>query len=286
MNKFTKAITAIVLIAAATIVTGCNKPDEPNNGGGNNGNNDSDVRVTTYTPQEITQTTAACGGDVIVTQGLTLTKLGVCWSMEQNPTINDNNLSTTDWNAPFVCTLYHLNPNTTYHVRAFALRGLEYYYGEGKAFTTLDGGGGSSGDTIPENPDYPNAIINFTIYPNSLQYQELNYISGWLYLTSVPETTSRGLIVYRVSENEFLAYDRLPPNYPNACADEQGNTTRLVVDFPFVVDYCNNAYYNILNGQIVISEEQNMVPNFSTELVYPLFQYHTNYDGNKLVITN
>ena len=64
------------------------------------------------------------------------------------------------------------------------------------------------------------------------------------------------------------------------------NTTRLVVDFPFVVDYCNNAYYNILNGQIVISEEQNMVPNFSTELVYPLFQYHTNYDGNKLVITN
>ena len=283
MNRTLKATAAIMLMMV--FVTGCNKPDEPNNGGGNNGNNDSDVRVTTYTPQEITQTTAACGGDVIV-QGLTLTKLGVCWSMEQNPTINDNNLSTTDWNAPFVCTLYHLNPNTTYHVRAFALRGLEYYYGEDKAFTTLDGGGGSSGDTIPENPDYPNAIINFTIYPNSLQYQELNYISGWLYLTSVPETTSRGLIVYRVSENEFLAYDRLPPNYPNACADEQGNTTRLVVDFPFVVDYCNNAYYNILNGQIVISEEQNMVPNFSTELVYPLFQYHTNYDGNKLVITN
>ena len=283
MNRTLKATAAIMLMMV--FVTGCNKPDEPNNGGGNNGNNDSDVRVTTYTPQEITQTTAACGGDVIV-QGLTLTKLGVCWSMEQNPTINDNNLSTTDWNAPFVCTLYHLNPNTTYHVRAFALRGLEYYYGEDKAFTTLDGGGGSSGDTIPENPDYPNAIINFTIYPNSLQYQELNYISGWLYLTSVPETTSRGLIVYRVSENEFLAYDRLPPNYPNACADEQGNTTRLVVDFPFVVDYCNNAYYNILNGQIVISEEQNMVPNFSTELVYPLFQYHTNFDGNKLVITN
>ena len=33
MNKFTKAILAIMLIVAAIIVAGCNKPDEPNNGG-------------------------------------------------------------------------------------------------------------------------------------------------------------------------------------------------------------------------------------------------------------
>jgi hypothetical protein len=43
MNKFTKAIAAIMLIVAAIIVTGCNKPDEPNNGGNNNGQNDSIV---------------------------------------------------------------------------------------------------------------------------------------------------------------------------------------------------------------------------------------------------
>lgn len=41
MNKFTKAIAAIMLIVAAIIVAGCNKPDEPNNGGNNNSQNDT-----------------------------------------------------------------------------------------------------------------------------------------------------------------------------------------------------------------------------------------------------
>lgn len=146
-------------------------------------------------------------------------------------------------------------------------------------------------DGIPNNPNAPNAYINFTIYPNSLQYQELNVTSGWIYLTSEVESTSRGIIVFRYSETEFLAYDRIPPNYPDACTDSQGNTTRLVVeDGMFVVDHCNNAYYNILNGQIIINEVFDMIPSFPTDgvVVYPLIQYHTMYDYNngKLTIYN
>ena len=139
----------------------------------------------------------------------------------------------------------------------------------------------------PENPNRPQAYINFTIYPNSLQHQALNVVSGWEYLTGAPETDSRGIIVYRMSESEFLAYDRIPPNFPDACTETDGTTTRLVVDFPFVVDRCNNAYYNILNGQIIVAEP-DMVPNFPTEgiTVYPLIQYHTSFDGNKLTVTN
>ncbi len=56
--------------------------------------------------------------------------------METNPTIEDAHLSTTDWNIPFVCTVTALIPNTIYHVRAYALRGLKCYYGEEKIFTT------------------------------------------------------------------------------------------------------------------------------------------------------
>ncbi|MBR3426790.1 MAG: hypothetical protein IKG95_02485 [Bacteroidales bacterium] len=144
-------------------------------------------------------------------------------------------------------------------------------------------------DGIPNNPNAPNAYINFTIYPNSLQYQELNVTSGWIYLTSEVESTSRGIIVYRYSESEFLAYDRIPPNFPDACTDSQGNTTRLVVeDGMFVVDHCNNAYYNILNGQIIINEVFDMIPSFPTDgvVVYPLVQYHTMFDGTKLTIYN
>ena len=107
----------------------------------------NDVRVTTYTPQDITQTTAKCGGDVIVTQGLSLNELGVCWSTDRNPTVEDTHLSTPNWSEPYVCTIIGLESGTTYHVRAYALRGLEYYYGDDKSFTTegKNGGGGGEG---------------------------------------------------------------------------------------------------------------------------------------------
>jgi len=107
----------------------------------------NDVRVTTYTPQDITQTTAKCGGDVIVTQGLSLNELGVCWSTDRNPTVEDTHLSTPNWSEPYVCTITGLVSGTTYHVRAYVLRGLEYYYGDDKSFTTEgnNGGGGGGG---------------------------------------------------------------------------------------------------------------------------------------------
>ena len=154
--KATKLFTLLALLMVFAV--SCTKPDEPNNGGntngpndsivdpnggGNNGNNDNDVRVTTYTPQDITGMTAKCGGDVIVTQGLSLSELGICWSKEMNPTANHNCLSTTIWNEPFVCTITGLIPNTKYYVRAYVLRGLEYYYGEEMSFVTDSNGGGS-----------------------------------------------------------------------------------------------------------------------------------------------
>ena len=139
------------------------------------------------------------------------------------------------------------------------------------------------------NPNYPSGIINFTIYPNDItHYYDLNIVSGWMYLTSDLESTSRGIIVYRLSQDEFLAYDRLPPNEPNACCDPQGNCTRLVVDFPYVVDHCNNAFYNILNGELIMDEQHGMLPLFPTDSapVFPLIQYHTSYNGSELHIYN
>ena len=131
MQRFMKAIIAIMLVMVLLVVIGCNKQDN------------KDVRVTTYTPQDITQTTAKCGGDVIVTQGLSLDELGVCWSTERNPTVEGAHLSTTNWNNTYVCTITGLVPDTKYHVRAYALRGLEYYYGEDKNFMTKGDGSGS-----------------------------------------------------------------------------------------------------------------------------------------------
>ena len=137
MKKFTKALAAIMLMMLVVFAAGCT-PE----------NNDADVRVTTYTPQDITATTAVCGGDVIVTHGLTLNELGVCWSTSRNPTAEDAHLSTKNWNEPYVCTITGLAPGTKYHVRAYALRGLEYYYGDDKDFTTEGNSGGGGGGSF------------------------------------------------------------------------------------------------------------------------------------------
>lgn len=125
------------------------------------------------------------------------------------------------------------------------------------------------------NPNYPNAIIDVTINLNQSSYFDLRFVSGFMYLTSDYESSSRGLIVYRLSQDEFRAYDRLPPNKPNACCDSDGNCTRLVVDFPFVIDNCNDIKYNIINGDI-----------FEGDGIYPLIQYHTSFNGYELRIYN
>lgn len=125
-------------------------------------------------------------------------------------------------------------------------------------------------DDTPHNPNAPDIYINTVIYPNSLKYYEINTVSGWMYLSS--HLPSRGLIIYRYSLDEFKVYERLAPNDPYHC----GETSRLIVDFPFVVDTCLDVKYSILDGSII-------TPGFKG---YPLIQYHTQYDGNALRIYN
>lgn len=147
MRKATKGLAVLMLMMAAVCTTGCNKDGDSDDWSGNNGN--SDVRVTTYSPQNITQTSVVCGGDAIVRQGLSLSEFGVCWSKELNPTAEDTHLSTTNWREPYVCTITGLEPGTNYHIRAYALRGLMYYYGEEKSFTTESNGSGSGWGNAP-----------------------------------------------------------------------------------------------------------------------------------------
>lgn len=125
-------------------------------------------------------------------------------------------------------------------------------------------------DDTPRNPNIPHAYINFTIEPNSTLYYELNTVSGWMYVTAPPE--SRGIIVYRYSLDEFKAFERQSPNEPNSC----GDNSRLIVDFPFVVDTCLDVKYSILDGSVITEGYSG----------YPLIQYNTQFDGWNLRIFN
>lgn len=154
-----KTMTLFVMMLLALYLAGCTKPND-------NGDTNSNVKVTTYTPTDITSTSASCGGDAIVDGNVSLTELGVCWGTSPNPTPNDNKQSTGICDKPYVCTIYNLSPNTTYHVRAFAYDGSKYYYGEDKSFTTeTSGGGGSYGTLISGkwawySPTYEDLYMN------------------------------------------------------------------------------------------------------------------------------
>ena len=119
----------------------------------------------------------------------------------------------------------------------------------------------------PENPNVPEINIDFTIYPNSIEYQELNIVGGWMYVTA--QLPSYGIIIYRYNIDEFKAYERMAPNEPYACPNN-----RLYVDFPLVVDSCLNYKYSILDGSLIEGSG------------YPLTQYFTQFDGTALRVYN
>ncbi len=130
------------------------------------------------------------------------------------------------------------------------------------------------------NPNIPNVPINISIDPNSTLFQELNTVGGWLYLDEKPGVYipygSRGVMVYRLSIDEFMAFERQPPNSPDKCCDGNKCTKLIIGDyFPLVKDTCTQTSYLLIDGSIVEGEGE-----------YPLIRYSAVYDGNLLHVYN
>ena len=122
----------------------------------------------------------------------------------------------------------------------------------------------------PENPNEPKVDIDFTISISPVnEYSNLSVVSGWMYVSA--REPSRGIILYRYSQDEFKAYERTPPNSPDAC----GKPNALIVESPFVVDGCTDFKYNILDGSIIEGGDG-----------YPMIQYYTQFDGTNLRVYN
>ena len=171
MKNFTKILTA-ALVLSSIIFFGCKKDsDSPsNNGGGSN----VIVIVNTYDPYDITPTSAKCGAEVTIPSGTYVDEIGVCWSTSENPTPGDDYLSTDVYDEPFECTITGLSASTEYHVRAFAIRNSEFFYGDEKLFLTTYGEVASwspepdAGGIIPQsvlpNSYYDEVTAHFTVY--------------------------------------------------------------------------------------------------------------------------
>ncbi len=92
--------------------------------------------VTTSPVTDITETTAACGGNVTADGGASVTARGVCWSTDANPTIDGSHTTDGTGTGSFTSTITGLTASTTYHVRTYATNSEGTAYGEEVSFTT------------------------------------------------------------------------------------------------------------------------------------------------------
>jgi Rieske Fe-S protein len=115
----------------------------------------------------------------------------------------------------------------------------------------------------------PNTAVDIYIYTSSPSFFNLNTVGGWVYITG----GVRGILVYRKSLTEFMAYDRnctYHSSDPSPCATVSVDVTNILA-----VDSCCHSKFSIYDGSVT-----------QTPAVLPLKQYHTTFDGTTLHIYN
>jgi len=85
---------------------------------------------------DIDENSASSGGEITDYGGGEITRKGVCWSTDPEPTTGDDCTNDGEGTDAFVSEMTGLDPATEYHVRAYARNSAGDGYGEEKTFTT------------------------------------------------------------------------------------------------------------------------------------------------------
>ena len=92
--------------------------------------------VTTADVTNITSISADGGGNITNDGGAEITARGVCYSTNENPTIEDSKTSDGTGAGAFTSSITGINGVTTYYVRAYATNSVGTAYGPQVTFTT------------------------------------------------------------------------------------------------------------------------------------------------------
>lgn len=115
--------------------------------------------------------------------------------------------------------------------------------------------------TIPEVPVNLSLDISSTIYIN------LSHVGGYEYISG----GYKGIVVYRLSIDEFVAYDRACPYHPHDdCAMIGLDQSGIIL-----TDTCCGSQFNLLDGTVTKGPAK-----------FPLKKYYTMFDGQILQISN
>lgn len=97
--------------------------------------------IITSNPDKITQTSSQCGGIVTDSGDSPVIERGICWSINPNPTIEENKIIIGNGTGAFSANVEWLLPNSTYFVSAYAINEAGTAYGQPQQFTTLESNG-------------------------------------------------------------------------------------------------------------------------------------------------
>ena len=106
--------------------------------------------------------------------------------------------------------------------------------------------------------------VNFTININLPSYSSLTVPGGWLYVTG----GYRGILIYRASQDQFMAYDR-------TCTYNNTGYVQVQKSGLVAIDSSCGSTFTLLSGS----------PQHGPATV-PLKQYQTYFDGTNLTVTN
>jgi len=113
----------------------------------------------------------------------------------------------------------------------------------------------------------PNVPVNMVISTTDPEFNDLNAVGGWIYLTG----GSRGIVVYRFSIDEFMAYDRhCTYNPSDACGLVEVDQSGVIAE-----DACCGSKFILTDGTVAEGPAE-----------VPLKYYQTSFDGNLLHIYN
>lgn len=113
----------------------------------------------------------------------------------------------------------------------------------------------------------PITTVDIYLYTNNPSFVNLYAIGGWVYITG----GVRGILVYRKTTSEFMAYDRnCTYQSSDACATVVVDATNILA-----TDTCCHSKFSMYDGSVTQGPAG-----------LPLKAYQTTFDGNVLHIYN
>lgn len=116
-----------------------------------------------------------------------------------------------------------------------------------------------------KNHPVPSVATDITIDINLPSYNALVGVGGWTYVTG----GSRGIIVYRRSDADFIAFDRHSPADPSGTCPEPLYPSQD--NFLQLIDSCNDAIFSLYDGSPIKNSE------------FGLRQFQTAWNGSNLL---